>query len=71
MKPSKFFALAGVISAYEENGATNLAHGWAGIVNQAMHGELSESAYNTLAANGKLHELVVRQTYEDHRHDAD
>ncbi len=69
MKPQQFFALAGVIEAYQENGAGNLAIGWAGIVNQAVQGEIPMDTYNQLAANGKLHELVVRQSYEDRSND--
>jgi hypothetical protein len=62
---SSFFALAGVIEAYQENGAGNIANGWAGIVNQAVQGEMPMETYDRLAANGKRLELVVRQSYED------
>lgn len=69
MKPQQFFALAGVIEAYQENGAGNIALGWSGIVNKAMQGEIPMETYNAMTVNAKLHELVVHQSYKDRRND--
>lgn len=47
MKPSQFFALSGVIEAYQDAGEPRAALGWADIVDKAVSGQLPAEALNS------------------------
>jgi len=64
MKPSKFFALAGVIEAYQDNGASNLAMGWASIVSKAVAGEIVPEVYDILTVAPQRHTDAVEKSYK-------